>query len=117
MSIEGAVTEIPANFSQPFLPELRRQCAQLFGGSWHFVGGGANNWAHSHRNSTRASFRPIALQHCVQLFQKWWGSCAAGRIAVTVRPIACVSAGDLPLPSTQLGALSPQFGSPFGKLA
>jgi hypothetical protein len=37
----------------------------LFGGSWHIVGGGANNWAHSHHNSACVSFRLIAVQNCV----------------------------------------------------
>ena len=35
---------------------------------------------------------------------------AAGRIAVTVRPIARAAVGKLPAIAEQLGALSPQFG-------
>ncbi len=99
--------------SHPFPPELRRQCAQLLTPLALTPGGAAGNWAHSHRNSVLGASCLIAafsLRFCGS--ENWRDT---GRIAVTVRPIAGALAENWPAPSTQLAALSPQFGSPLPK--
>ena len=94
-----------------FLTELRRQCTQLFN-----CEGNPLRAARSIERTVTAIL-PQRLPSCccgICIFvvpENTKSKCASGRIAVTVRPIACARVGRQAAPPVQLGALSPQFGA------